>query len=91
MTKLSHEIKELIYDEFAGGCTATLGDFYHWDTKEFLATEDDVAEALDEMEVYECPGCGWWSHGGESYLGHKEGCECGEGVCGDCCEGEDDD
>lgn len=83
--KLSQEVKALIYDHYAGGCTASLEDFYHWDTGKFLAHEDDVVEALDDMEVFECPGCGWWSHGGESYLGHREDCECEAAKCGDCC------
>ena len=63
-----------------------LGDFHHWDTGKFLAHEDDVAEALEEMEVFLCPCCGWWSHSGESYLGHGEDCNCDYQQCGDCCE-----
>lgn len=85
--QLSQETKSLIYDHFAGGCTATLGDFYHWDTGKFLATEDEVQEALDEMEVHLCDTCGWWSHSGENYLDHKEDCDCGSDTCGDCCNG----
>lgn len=83
---LSHETKELIYDHFAGGCQGIVSDFHHWDTGVFLANEDQVAEVLDDMEVFLCPVCGWWSHSGESYVGHGEDCSCEDGQCGECCE-----
>lgn len=86
---LTPETKELICDHFAGGCTGILGDFFHWDTGKFLATHDEVAEVLEEAEIVECEGCGWWSHPGENYLGHEEGCECHAGICGECCPRND--
>lgn len=89
--KLTKETKEVIIDHFAGGCTGVVTDFFHWDTGELLATQDQVAELLDAEEVHLCEVCGWWSHPGENFLGHAEDCECPSHICGNCCPGHEEE
>lgn len=81
---LNRKLQDELESDYAGTCTAPM--LYVW-AEDKGVKEDDVAETLDYMEIFECVSCGWWLHPGEIYLGHAEDCEGhDEMVCGDCCQ-----
>ena len=82
--KRAMKLQALVQDEYPGSATAmdvnAFADKHGFD-------EIDVAEMLDDLEIYQCAGCGWWQHEGEIFLGHVEDCEGhDELICGDCCD-----
>ena len=82
-TKEDTRLRNLIEQTYPGSCTAPTVDAF---ADEHGFDEMNVAVTLDEMEIFNCVNCGWWSHPGETELGHVEDCEGhDEMVCGDCC------
>jgi hypothetical protein len=68
-------------DYVAGSCQ--MGSWIHHviDRQPTDDEEEQVLKYLHDMEIYECPVCGWWTHPGE-----------GDGyMCDDCCIQEEED
>jgi hypothetical protein len=74
---------EEVWTTVAGSCMINWGYF----EEELGLDEDEVAEILDDAEVYECQTCNWWQYDGDICGMHEHS----EFTCTDCCEEEDDD
>ena len=80
-------------ENLAGSCNALTTYFdryqeeYGFTDMEMDTLDELLAEALEqELEMYLCPTCGWWTHQGETmYEGEQ-----GEDVCSDCYEEQED-
>ena len=80
---MKKDLRRMLEDTYAGSATAP--DIWNF-AEEHGFDETDVAETLDDLEIYQCTSCGWWLHPGEIYLGHADECEGHEEmICGDCC------
>jgi len=77
------DLYQAIEAEYPGSCNPLSIDIF---AEKLGVSEYTVAAALDQMEIFECVGCGWWFHSGEIFLGHSEDCEgSGEMLCAECC------
>lgn len=69
----------LIEDELCGTCN-------YFDTAEaaekYGVEELELAQAMDDAEIFLCSTCGWWQYPGE-YCGMHDHDEI---ICTDCCE-----